>query len=155
EHVDVGARAEHALLAAGDYQAMHAGVLEAQPLQCVGQLDIDAEIVRIELELVARLEAAILVDVENQRRDRAVDLHAPMRIMIRVGVESDHRCQPRRLGASATAACSSSLRLCATVLPDVSTIASALRYRSSRPARMRFRSSIASVLPAIGRWSPC
>ncbi len=151
QHVDVGAGAEHALLAAGDHQATHLGMLEAQPLQRIGELDVDAQVVRIELELVARLEAAILVDIEDQRRNRALDVHAPVRIAIGMRVEGHHRVNPRASRRPRRRRhCSSSCRLCAIDLPEVSTIASALRYSSSRPARMRFRSSIASVLPAIG-----
>jgi hypothetical protein len=44
-------------------------MLEAQPLHSVGELDIDAEIVGIELELVAFVQPALLVDVHGQRRD--------------------------------------------------------------------------------------
>ena len=73
EHVDVGAGAEHALLAAGEHDAADLGMLEADAVQRVVQLDIDAEIVGIELELVAGHEAAILGDVERQRRHRPVD----------------------------------------------------------------------------------
>lgn len=40
---------------------------------------------------------------------------------------------------------------CSTVRPDVSMMASALLYIVVRPARMRFRSSIASWLPCMGR----
>jgi hypothetical protein len=46
-------------------------VLEAQPLHRVSQLDIDAEIVGIELQLGAGEEAARRVDVERQPGDRA------------------------------------------------------------------------------------
>ena len=57
EHEDVGAGAEDALLAAGDDDAAHLGVLEAQPLDRVGELDVDAEVVGVELQLVARRAA--------------------------------------------------------------------------------------------------
>src|SRR6202043_2689821 len=110
-------------------------------LQRIGELDIDAEIVGVELELVARLEATILVDIEDQGGDRAVDAQSPVCVMVGIGVESHHGIHPARLASAGPAAAvtwSSSRRLCAIDLPEVSTIASALRYRSSRPARMRF-----------------
>jgi hypothetical protein len=53
QHVDVGARAKDAIQAAGDDHRAHFGMLEAQPRHRVGQFDIHAKIVGIELELVA------------------------------------------------------------------------------------------------------
>ena len=52
EHEDVGAGAEDARLEAGEHDRVHFGMLEAQALQRVGELDVDAEVVRIELQLV-------------------------------------------------------------------------------------------------------
>jgi hypothetical protein len=46
-------------------------VLEAQPLDRVVQLDVDAEVVGIELQLVAGPEPAVLADVQRERGDRA------------------------------------------------------------------------------------
>ena len=86
EHEDVRAGAEHALLAARHDHAPHFGMLEAYPLQRVGKLDVDAEVVGIELELVAGIQAAVLVDVQRQRRDRAVERELPVRVAVRVRV---------------------------------------------------------------------
>ena len=83
EHEDVGARAEHAVLGARDDDAAHFRMLEANALQRVGELDVDAEVVRIELELVAGIDAAILVDVHRQRRDGSVERELPVRVAIR------------------------------------------------------------------------
>ena len=44
-------------------------MLEAQPLDRVGELDVDAEIVGVELELVPRAERRMLVDRHRQRRN--------------------------------------------------------------------------------------
>ena len=65
------------------------GMLEAQPLHRVGKLDVDAEIVGIELELIAFEQAAILVDVHGQRRDVAVDRQLPVPVARRIGLEID------------------------------------------------------------------
>ena len=51
EHADIGAGAEHARLAGAQHHHLHLGMLEAQALQRIGKLDIDAEVVGIELEL--------------------------------------------------------------------------------------------------------
>ncbi len=65
EHVDVGAGAEDALARAGDDDGAHLRMLEPDAVQRVVQFDIDAEVVRIELELIARDDAAIFRDVER------------------------------------------------------------------------------------------
>src|SRR6202158_5743560 len=90
QHVDVGAGTEHAFLAAGEHQAAHLRMLEAQTLQGVGELDVDAQIVGVELELIARLQAAILVDVERERRDRDFDLQPPVGVAVGMRIESHH-----------------------------------------------------------------
>ena len=66
-------------------------MLEAQPLDRVGQLDVDAEIVGVELELVALEQRALLVDVHQQRRDLAVDRELPVPVARRIGLEVDPR----------------------------------------------------------------
>ncbi len=53
QHPDVRAGAEDALLARHQHHGPHLGVLEAQPLHGVGELDVDAQVVGVELELVA------------------------------------------------------------------------------------------------------
>ncbi len=73
EHEDVGARAEDAVLAAREDDRAHFGMLEADALDRVVQLDVDAEVVGVELQLVAGTDARVLVDVERQRGDRAVE----------------------------------------------------------------------------------
>ena len=56
QHLDVGPGAEHLVQAAGEHHRLDLGVLEAQPLDDVGQLDVDAQVVGVELELVAVAE---------------------------------------------------------------------------------------------------
>src|SRR5213076_2528668 len=73
KHADVGAGAEHAWLARAQQDDLHLRVLETQPLNRVRQLYVDAEIVRIELELVALEQGALLVHIHQQGRDLAVD----------------------------------------------------------------------------------
>ena len=54
EHADVGAGAEDPLLAAGEDDDANLGVFETQPLHGVIELDVDAEVIGVELQLVAR-----------------------------------------------------------------------------------------------------
>src|SRR6476619_471077 len=60
-------------------------MLEADPLHGVVQLDVDTEIVRVELELVAVADSAVLAYVHRERGDRSVDAEAPVAIARRVG----------------------------------------------------------------------
>src|SRR5205085_5737447 len=53
QHVNIGAGAEHALLAARQNHDAHLGMLEADAVERVLKLDIYREIVRIELQPVA------------------------------------------------------------------------------------------------------
>ena len=85
---DIGAGAEHIVLARLDDDGAHLRVLEAQPLHRVVQFDIDAEVVGIELELVV-VEAAGLIDVHDQVGHVAVALDAPMAIARWIGLEID------------------------------------------------------------------
>src|SRR5204863_5730547 len=52
QHHDVRAGAEHAILEAGDYDRVNFRMLEADALHGVGELDVDAEIVGVELQTV-------------------------------------------------------------------------------------------------------
>ena len=64
-------------------------MLETDALECVVQFDVDTEVVGIEFQLVAGLDAGILVDGEVQRGDRAVEAQPPVLVAIRVGVIGD------------------------------------------------------------------
>jgi hypothetical protein len=52
----------------GDDQRLDLGVLEAQPVDRVGQLDVDRQVVAVELELVARSMRVLGVDRHGQGR---------------------------------------------------------------------------------------
>src|SRR5262249_25549880 len=89
----VRARAEDAVLGAGNDHRFHLGVLEADALERVGELDVDAEVVRVELQGVAGTKAAVLLDVERDARDLAAVLarkiEPHVRVAIGVGFEAD------------------------------------------------------------------
>ena len=55
------------------------GVLEADAVDGVVQLDIDAEVIAVELELVAGTQPAVLVEIGKQRRHGPVELELPVR----------------------------------------------------------------------------
>src|SRR5262245_33930604 len=55
-------------------------MLEPDPVERIGELDVDAEVVRVELELVARADARVFGDVHGQRRDLAGEGQPPVSI---------------------------------------------------------------------------
>ena len=89
EHADIGAGAEHIVLAGLDDDRAHFRMLEAQPLHRVVEFDIDAEVVGVELEFVAVEQPAGLIDVHDQIGDVAVALDAPVAVARRLGLEID------------------------------------------------------------------
>ncbi|OQB26314.1 MAG: hypothetical protein BWY11_00010 [Firmicutes bacterium ADurb.Bin182] len=90
QHVDVGPRAEHARLGAGDDDALDLRMLEAQALRGIVQLDVHAKVVRIQLEFVTRAYAAIFLNVEHEAGDRsAVGKQFPMPVLCRFGIVGD------------------------------------------------------------------
>jgi hypothetical protein len=52
QHLDVGPGAEHLVERAGQHHDLDGRVLEPEPLHDVVELDVDAEVVGVELELV-------------------------------------------------------------------------------------------------------
>ena len=91
KHVDIGARAEDPVALAADHHRADLGMLEAQPLHGIGQLDVDAEIVGVELELVAGLQPAILVHVHGEVGDAGLQRELPMLVTGGLGAEVDGR----------------------------------------------------------------
>ena len=76
QHADIGAGGKHPRLRRAQHDDAHLRMLEAQPLDRVGKLDIDAEIVGIEFQIVAFEQRALFVDVHHRaspprRRPRA------------------------------------------------------------------------------------
>ena len=64
-------------------------MFEAQPLHRVGEFDVDAEVIGIQLELVALEQPAILVDIHGQGRDLAIDGDLPVLVALWLGLKVD------------------------------------------------------------------
>jgi hypothetical protein len=135
EHADVGAGAEHIVLARLYDHAADFGMLETQPLHGIVELDVDAEVVGIELELVVA-EPARLVDIHDEVGDVAVALDLPVAIVRGVGlvidyVHRDHSpsVRPRESGDPAW------IPACAGMNGEFSTVH--LSWPGSRPRRRK------------------
>ena len=89
EHHDVRAGRENSLFERRDDDGVNFGMLESNPLNQVRELDVDAEIVRVQLQAVVGREAGVLADVHRQRRHGAVYRELPVMISIRMGLEGD------------------------------------------------------------------
>ena len=89
EHVDVGSGGEDAILAGADGHRLHLGVLEAQPPDGIGKLDVHAQVVGVELEGVAGPQRFVLLHVPDQPGRLSVHLETPVAVVVRVGIEVD------------------------------------------------------------------
>jgi len=86
EHEDVGARAENLVLEAGDDNATHLRMLEADTIDGVVEFDVDAEVVAVQFELVAWPQARVFVKIGLQGRHRSVNFEAPVPIACGFGL---------------------------------------------------------------------
>jgi hypothetical protein len=111
EHEDVGAGAEDALARAGDDHRADFRALESDALERVVELDVDAEVVGIELELVSLADACVLGDVHRKPRDGSLERELPVPVAGRVRAvvdlhvlhESLRACSARRAPLSGRA----------------------------------------------------
>ena len=68
---------------------LHLGVLEAQPLDDVVQLDVDAEVVRVQLQLVVVAKPGIRCHRHRHGGDRSIECDPPVPVRLRVRTETD------------------------------------------------------------------
>ena len=92
EHVDVRARAEHTIERARHDDAAHLGVLEAQALDGVRELDVHPQVVAVQLEAVPRPERLVLLHRHHEAGEIAVHGEAPVPVAVGVRGEVDGRC---------------------------------------------------------------
>ncbi len=96
EHGDVGAGTEQSLARAGDDHAVHLGMLEADAVERIGELDVDAEVVGVELEPVARLQPGIFGNPQGESRHGTVERELPVPVGVGAHIEAHRRT--RQLG---------------------------------------------------------
>src|SRR5205809_4406441 len=66
-------------------------MLEPDPLNGIGELDVDAEIVRVELQTVVGTKAPVFLDVHRECRHRTVERQLPVPVAAWMGLEGDRR----------------------------------------------------------------
>src|SRR5690606_26127888 len=82
QHEDVGARAEDPVLRAGDDDRAHPRMLEPDAIEGIVQLDVHAEVVAVELQLVAGPDSAVFCHFQLQPRDLAVHRETPVPVLV-------------------------------------------------------------------------
>jgi len=64
-------------------------MLESDAVERVAQLDVNAQIVGVQFQLVAGLDGRVFIDVERERGYGAVKAEAPVLITLGCAVECD------------------------------------------------------------------
>src|SRR6476660_8683373 len=82
QHVDVCPGAKYSRLQTRNHHGANLRMLEAQPLNRVGEFYVDAQIVGIEFKFVTLVESVVLGDVHRKRRYSAVDIELPVMILV-------------------------------------------------------------------------
>ena len=87
QHLDVGASAKDPVLGRSNDHRSDLRVLEPQTLHCVIKLDIHAQIIGIELEVVTGNEGLVFLDVQTQPRNPTVYAQPPVFVLAGAGGE--------------------------------------------------------------------
>jgi len=91
QHADIRTSAEHARLVGRNNHGTGFRVFEPQALHGVVKFYINAEIVGIELQLIAREKARVLVDIEGKTRNTSVNRQFPVVVFVGTGPKVDPR----------------------------------------------------------------
>ncbi len=85
--------------------AFTSGCSNRMPQQRVGELDVDSEVVRVELERIARAQPFVLANVEDELGDRAAvlarELEAPVAIALERPEPNRRQRRARRMAGMA------------------------------------------------------
>ena len=81
------APAQDPVVAGGDDHGFDLGMGEAEPLDGVGKLDVDREVVRVALELDLVVLAREWLDLHGQARHVALDHEGPVPVAVGMGLE--------------------------------------------------------------------
>jgi len=88
EHLDVGSCTEDAFLERLDHHDPHLGMFEPETLNSVVELDVDAEVVGVHLQLPGT-ETTSLIDVHAKARYLPGDRELPVLVLIRMRAKVD------------------------------------------------------------------
>src|SRR5215467_3263115 len=89
QHTNIRPGTEHPRLRRRDDHRRHLCVLETQTLDGIIEFDTDTEIIGIELQLVARHQRRVFLDVHSQRGDPPLDVQFPVLVALWMRGEID------------------------------------------------------------------
>src|SRR5262249_46344708 len=89
QHTNIRPGTEHPRLCRRDDHRRHLWVLETQTLDGIIKLNIDTEIIGIELQLIARHQRRVFLDVHSQRGDPPLDAQFPVLVALWMRGEID------------------------------------------------------------------
>src|SRR2546428_11596306 len=89
QHTNIRPSTEHPRLRRRDNHRRHLWVLETQTLHGIIELDIDTKIIGIELQLIARHQRRVFLDVHSQRGDPPLDAQFPVLVALWMRSEID------------------------------------------------------------------
>ena len=91
QHVDVGPGAKNAILRAGQDHRVDLWAFEPDALQGIVELDIHAQVIRIQFQFVAWTNPAVFRHVHRERGNRAIKGEPPVLVARRFGLIFDPR----------------------------------------------------------------
>src|SRR5262245_9897087 len=89
QHAHIRPGTEHPRLRRRDDHRRHLWVLETQTLHGIVEFNIDTEIIGIELQLIARHQWRVFLDVHSQRGDPPLDAQFPVLVALWMRGEID------------------------------------------------------------------
>ena len=89
QHLNVGAGAEHLVDSTGHDHRLDLRMLEAHALHDVVQLDVDAQVVGVELQLIVTSQTGTRRHSHGDGRDSTVEGSSPMAVGSRLRTEAD------------------------------------------------------------------
>ena len=92
QEANIGTGTEDLVVGTCEHHAANLGVLKAQAVDRIVQLDVDREIVGVQLEVVHPLPHwVVFLDVHRQRCNSAFGLEIPVDVPVGVGLKADGR----------------------------------------------------------------
>ena len=92
QHENVGAGAKHFFFGAGHHHGTHFGVLKADAIDRIIELNVYAQVVTVQLELVAGTQTCVFINVNSECRHGTIERQFPMFVGRWVGLVFNLQC---------------------------------------------------------------